>query len=417
MGNSASTPTNKFNNPNDTMQTAVSMNDMCVSGGNTSSATKYMPQNGEYEMAGTTGNCNYCINCEPRLMEKGSGCDGGGLCANGGGSIPQYRRKSYNADKTTCCTNGGGATVGDQTCDPKYKNGVNTQECNDVYQGICDGTGLTSSTCKTWCNLNPTLCKSRTQSFCNTGNNMAYSFCQDAAKAIGGMDAGTTRWCSANKDSDFCSCYKSINETSNELIDPESKAILSRPECYVTKCSSGTAYQYDNMKSNKSCPPVNLCKNTISIIGNTEVNLANVTQSCAQSITTAEASPVATVVAVAPTTTTTSTSVVSQIKTFSSAHPYLVIFIIVILISLGVGAVYMASQMGDDDEESGDTHIMNLFKKFNQRKAPSQSEISPLMQDPAHHMEHQDESDPPVYNQEMSQVRPSAPFLSQMNEL
>jgi hypothetical protein len=286
------TPIYRKNNSDDQLGTTIEMQDLCVKY-NPDSAVQYMPQNGEYGAAGTGSGCNACLSCEPFNMSVSSGCEGPfSGCVSGAGSHPMYTRVSYKAPQDACCTSGGVSTIGNLTCDPKYRGGPDTSACFSTFNTKCVDSALAGSDCQTWCDKNQTDCLSRTRSYCNKGNNMGTQFCKDQAKMIGGMDLGVTNWCSGNKTDPFCSCYSAVNSSSSEIIDPETKAILSRPECYVTTCSSGTGYKYDSMKTSGSCPSVNLCKNTITIAGNLEgVDLNNVKQSCVQSIVSTTTAP------------------------------------------------------------------------------------------------------------------------------
>jgi hypothetical protein len=107
------------------------------------------------------------------------------------------------------------------------------------------------------------------------------AFCNTKAVQFGDMDNVVREFCASHPDSEFCSCFTALNN-SITVRDPTLKAILSRPECYVTKCASGDGYKTTNMRQSGQCPPVNVCQNTLNSIGNTSTELTGVTQSCDQ---------------------------------------------------------------------------------------------------------------------------------------
>lgn len=364
-------PIQRQNNPDNNIGVRIEMDDLIVKD-NEGSAQQYIPQNGEYELGGRSGDGYYCINCEPLKMD-GMGCEGFFRhCAGGGGQHPGYHRTSYNANKTACCTNGGPSTIGNVTCDPKYHNGGATRECDDVYADKCIGNTLESKDCVSYCSRNTGLCNPRIRDYCNTGNNMNSTYCREKAKSIGGMDTGVTNWCASNKNDPFCSCYSAVNKASSEIVDPEARALFARPECYITKCSSGTAYQYDNMKSNKGCPPVNYCKNTLNVLGSNDVNLANVTQKCDQAITQNSSGPVIGKIPQATVTTTETTQDMrEQAQKFIDNNKYLIIFIVILLIVLGLGALLLSSS-STPVVDTSDKHFLDLIAEYSKHDAPKE---------------------------------------------
>src|SRR6185436_13020656 len=136
-------PSRRRNNPDDQLGSDIIIDDACVTKTNDGRQVvidQLVPNNGEYEYAKTDGECNYCIGCMPKRGDWGAGCSGVFYqCAGVGGGIPYYRRRAYLANADQCCTSGGAATIGDKTCDPKYRSGPLSPACNTTYAAKCVG--------------------------------------------------------------------------------------------------------------------------------------------------------------------------------------------------------------------------------------------------------------------------------------
>lgn len=356
----------RTNNTNDTIGTNIEMSDLCTNH-NPSSAQPFIPQNGEYSLGGGGNSCYACLSCEPNNMDSGSGCEQGfwGNCVSGTGNHPTYHRTSYNADKDACCKSGGATTMGNLTCDPKYRNGADSQDCSGTFSNICMGSALKSTSCATWGNNNKNTYNTRVSTYCD--KNLSDSWCRDKMVAIGGIDTTVADYCNLHPTDVFCGCYTALAASSSESINAESAAVLARPECYVKTCSSGQAYMTTDMRGNRTCPSVNLCNNVINLNGNTKVALTGVNQSCTQSQSqgTTGAAP-----ATAVTTNSTDNSILGKIKAkfneFNANMQYLIMFVIVLLFALGIGGLVM---LGDSSAEDADKHTMELFAKYNAMQA------------------------------------------------
>src|SRR6476661_1605727 len=316
MGNNVSSnPQRRRNYPDDQMGYEIAIDDACIvyGGGGNGAAEGLVPDNGEYKFSSVQGNCNYCINCMPKKMKDAAGCTPDNLCASGGGGIPYYKRVGYLAPKDQCCLNPGAKEINGKTCDPKYRGGAESAECAYIYQincndkdkifgdtckafcnsgrdskcnnilnNLCTGDILSSGneTCTNWCDKNPELCKTRIRSYCQ-GNNLDKRYCKDKLIDMGYSDTPVNEWCASHVDDPFCACYKALHD-SGSTVDPTAKAVLSRPECYVSECASGLGYKYTNMRQGNVCPPANVCVNKIAVAGNEYANLQNVKQECNQ---------------------------------------------------------------------------------------------------------------------------------------
>ncbi len=326
MGNSVTTnPQRRENNPDDALDAVIQINDACVfrGSGGESQAAGLIPDNGEYSWAGTTGSCAVCSICAPKRMAKSDGsCDGSGNCG-WEGTIPQYKRTSYSAPIDDCCLQQV-KTINNKTCDPKYKDGYLTDNCNStlsnycskkgssalsdekcklwlnrvgttgdiVLNNVCVGDSLTSDICQNWCARNPINCATNFKDYCKTGSMLEKgSYCRTKSLEPGfEIDEPVGNFCAEHPNDEYCACYKAINDSTSEAAkkDPVIRSILARPECYVTTCASGLAYQTKNMRNNlktQGCPNVNVCQNTLNSLGNTSSNLNNITQRCDQSQT------------------------------------------------------------------------------------------------------------------------------------
>lgn len=169
----------------------------------------------------------------------------------------------------------------------------NSKLCDNVKKSACVGENLSNVECDSWCARNPQDCAANFKSYCTKPEQFKEnSYCAKQSMTKGfEVDTLVKQFCVDHQDSDFCSCYKSLNESDNSAAknDPTLAAILSRPECYVSRCSSGGGYQTTNMRNNLmvgTCPPVQVCQNTLNALGNTSTGLKNISQKCDQATTT-----------------------------------------------------------------------------------------------------------------------------------
>lgn len=338
-------PQRRNNNPNDRIGQEIKVDDACViyGGGGNQAAESLVPSNGEYSFSGIQGNCNYCIGCMPKLMSAPAGCQGFfHNCSSSGGGYPYYKRTSYKAPTYDCCVTGN-QTVGDKTCDPKYSGGPSATECGPSIRRLCDPTNdlnngsshnlFNNPKCQSFCSLNKTNCESMYRSAC-VGNNINDQNCKDKLIELGGSDTPVSNWCNqgVNIDDPFCSCIKALN-ASDEQTDPSVKSYLARPECYTRQCSSGTGYKTTNMRNAQSCPPVQNCINTLNIVGNTDLDVSEINQSCDQNMNSRDPK------IANPQSSNAHPNFLDKIKKKFSANPnliYFILFIIILLCGLGI---------------------------------------------------------------------------------
>jgi hypothetical protein len=353
MGNNFSNPVRRDNNPDDAIGDDKELSDACILYNSTGVGIiqrTLIPDNGEYEFAKATGDCNYCDTCSPRRAEKGAGCQGT-WCGYAGGLIPYYHRKSYLAPKDQCCTSGGAKVINGLTCDPQYRAGVSAPACNDIFAGNCVGQtneNVLDDTCQTWCKANTDRCNAAIANFCSQGNNLDRADCRAHALELGGadLDVAANRWCGSHMDDPFCACLKAVSLA--PTIPTEISKALSRPECFVIECTSGQGYQNVNMRAgNKTCPSVAICNNTIALgTGATNVSLDDVNQTCDQTINT-DTSTTDNQQKQSTTTATRLQQVYDKVFDTDNAVEYFILFIVVILLLVSGIALFL----GDDDED------------------------------------------------------------------
>lgn len=161
----------------------------------------------------------------------------------------------------------------------------NPIERHNILKSYCNGNNLNSEVCKVWCDKNPNDCAIKISNFCNTTNVGSNQACIDFAVKYGGLDSVVSEFCRLNAENypEFCSCDSAIRQGSAyEGKDETLKTILSRPDCFLTKCSTGGGYKTANMRNSQTCPNINVCQNTLNTLGNIETNIEGVSQSCDQ---------------------------------------------------------------------------------------------------------------------------------------
>jgi hypothetical protein len=223
--------------------------------------------------------------------------------------------------------------------------------CDNVKKSACAGDNLRSTPCISWCSRNPDECAANFKAYCTTNAQFSPgSYCETQSLVPGfEIDQTVKNFCADHLNDDYCACYKSIEQSTSAsaLADPTLAAILSRPECYVTRCSSGAGYQTANMRTNLkggSCPNVNVCQNTLNALGNTSSGLSNISQSCQQSQQTTTTNSKTDASGKEVVTTPKSTAEVSPLQPLfdklgygdvSQQNQFLIIFILIVAIIVG----------------------------------------------------------------------------------
>jgi hypothetical protein len=170
-----------------------------------------------------------------------------------------------------------------------------TTERNAILANNCVGTNLSQPACDTWCKsteANEKTCATRVASHCTVDQmDSDGGWCKNAAiyysKFTPAIDTAAETFCSVNTDDPFCSCLNIKNQGSvyPPITDPILQKILAKPQCYTKECTSGSStYLTYNMRNNKDCPHVNVCQNTLNVIGNIDLNMENIEQKCNQEI-------------------------------------------------------------------------------------------------------------------------------------
>ena len=381
MGNTVTTyPKRRENNPDDRIGQEIRISDACVSygGGGDVPARGLVPDNGEYQFSSIQGNCNACTTCQPNMMQNPSGCDDKGNCGVPGG-YPYYKRVSYNAPVYDCCTQGI-RTIGPQTCDPEISGGnrinapqcqssisthcsnanylfnhqvckdwcgANDKNCRTIYNDNCSAEMIRdgNNQCVNWCESNRDLCDTKIRDFCK-GSNIDSQFCKDKLIEYGGADSAVNAWCIDHIDDPFCACNKLLkqaNEQTDDKTDPTIKAVLARPECYNSTCSSGSSYKNTNIRNAGACPSVNACVNQLISASNQNTSVSNIVQKCDQAITSTVQQK--TVSATAPENNTTSKLIDDTEESEWFDNNIFIIFIVfIIFVLMGVSAAVYYKQ-------------------------------------------------------------------------
>lgn len=171
--------------------------------------------------------------------------------------------------------------------------GANRTDSDGILNSKCVGSKLNTTPCLSWCQRNSAQCAANFKAYCKTpGQFSPGSYCATQSLVPGfEIDTVAQSFCAEHLNDDFCACFKAIKESDSAAAnaDPDLKKLLSRPECYITRCSSGLGYQTANMRNNlqgAGCPAVQVCKNTLNALGNTSTGLENISQNCTQTSTT-----------------------------------------------------------------------------------------------------------------------------------
>jgi hypothetical protein len=192
------------------------------------------PENDEFEWGGTGDNCNLCS------FEYGCECNTWGQ--NVTGKRGKVKRKSFKGDPSECCLanmerKDGNKTVGNFTCDPKYRD-PNSTDCTNIYADYCKQGDrmMTDTKCQYLAQSNSTLYNSLMKEKCNTDQYYQHSTC--------------INWCANNstecsKLNTFQDCKKlgiSIGECTPQKIldvkaDCEKYGIRSQQGLAIYQCS------------------------------------------------------------------------------------------------------------------------------------------------------------------------------------
>jgi hypothetical protein len=140
------------------------------------------PDNGEFEYGGRGGDCNMCS------LVEGYGCECHGSGEYVGGKRGKVKRVEYKADPTECCfanveRKDAIKTIGNLTCDPKYRDPGGT-DCTNIYSDYCKvgDRMMTDAKCKALENSNITLYNTLMKDKCNLDQFYQSTACIDWCK-------------------------------------------------------------------------------------------------------------------------------------------------------------------------------------------------------------------------------------------
>jgi hypothetical protein len=198
------------NDPNDPLDQVKPIDGMCFPKGHSEEWLRsYIPSNDEYEFVECGGHCNYCSLDIPKSTDCNPGCASIDCCAISGVK-GCYKRIGYNADPEHCCIFDVN-TIGDNTCDPKYKNPKN---CSQYLRDFCtNDLPFRHPICKKWCGNG---CKIRKAEYCN--EHIFEPFCQEFCHKNNGLcDSGMEQYCKVFPDEEICSCINSKVQEYNPI--------------------------------------------------------------------------------------------------------------------------------------------------------------------------------------------------------
>jgi hypothetical protein len=194
------------------------------------------PNNGEFGWGGLGTNCRMCSGAI-----VGFGCESAG-CASFGGKKPTVKRLRFGADATSCCLADGAKTIGNLTCDKKFRS-LAGEGCKDVGYKYCvvGDRLLTDARCKKFAAAQPSLVKGRIEEIMNDPQYIKNSWAQDwCAKNPGMCDKSMAAFCNADPTSSRCLCLNSKVRTVAGMD--------LNPKCVDSACMRSGAYTTQNMK-------------------------------------------------------------------------------------------------------------------------------------------------------------------------
>ena len=203
------------------------------------------PDNGEFQAGSNAGSCQACTHWDA------DGCECTGTGTSKAGKRPTIKRKAYKADPLQCCLAPGNPSIGNVTCDPKYRN-RNGEDCRPKMKEYCVGEKLNSDECADFCQQNKGACDVELTKFCADKN----SFEKPENETYDSI----------------CSCFypqKVYDDYLDKVVVKFPKVDKSQfsanPQCIHSKCES--AMVKPNQESD--CPDnnVQVCLQNVNIKG------------------------------------------------------------------------------------------------------------------------------------------------------
>ena len=243
------------NNPNDNIDKELTIPNGCAIYGSARSYLEpFIPDNGEYEWKREgTSSCNYCSNSMGDQTTCHY-CDG--WCCPIIGSSGIYTRKSYNANPLQCCLQGKD-TIGNLTCDPKYRN-PDGEGCNAILEDYCNSEDL----------FNNKACALYGATHVDTSNLLKKRYCNEFDKdkpEIMAFSRNCKKFCMENmglcdeKVEAYCKLPQHVNDPMCACINtfiPTGNHLYNNPTCSDKKCMT-QGYQTNSlMNSAKKCQQI-----------------------------------------------------------------------------------------------------------------------------------------------------------------
>jgi len=243
MGCSEKNPKKQKNNPNDKLNSKITIPDACgLAGTASNSLSQYIPDNGEYEWAGEGSGCHYSSRNPGRAMSCSAGCTGPvlKLTCSIAGKKGTYKRTSYKANEKDCCLGKGNpdGTLGKYTCHPDART-IHSSRCIPYLKKLCESNDnifkkancinfcgksqnnefcdsqkikycnssdklKNNKNCTEWCKINSKKCASGIQDYCSNSDNLfTKNICTDYCTE-------NTKWCK-DASSIFCDSKNQIS--------------------------------------------------------------------------------------------------------------------------------------------------------------------------------------------------------------
>lgn len=228
------------------------------------------PKNGEFDWGGLQNNCSMCNN-----IAEGYGCECNSESVTGKrGSI---KRVAYKADPADCCINQTKIS-GNYTCDPKYRHGFTSSDCDNSMLNYCNSEDRwTSPICRQWVNESINVGRSVANSYlnewCSKGKNFDTNACQEWCSKVrsnptmrSACDQASLAFCKNYPQDNNCSCAQTPIEVS------KIESLMTLPKvCWYKPCQN---LNNDNYITSVMADNKKTCTSTVCQIDAGDINVS-----------------------------------------------------------------------------------------------------------------------------------------------